>query len=297
MRKLSTEKRAAILASLVEGVSVNATSRINGVSKITVLRLLVDVGTFCGRYHDQHVRNLQTSRIEMDEVWGFCGCKEKQKQKGGLGLGDVWLWVGLDADSKLVASYRVGDRSKRTGAPFVADLASRLAGRVQITSDAHNVYLRAVAQAFNGQVDYARLVKIYAAPADGIRNYSPPECIGAKREIISGDPDPDLISTSYVERQNLTVRMGMKRLSRLTNAHSRSMRNHEAAINLHYWHYNFARKHSTVKTTPAVAAGIAPKALTLLDLVEMVERDEQFRGGRITGYLPSPPSNESRSAG
>lgn len=287
MRKLSTEKRAMILQALVEGASIASTSRMTGASKITVLRLLFDAGSFCFDFHNETVKNLKTERVEADEIWSFCGCKEKTRLAGGLGHGDAWTWVAMDSDSKLVISYRTADRRKWSAKIFMEDLASRVAGRIQLTTDGYAVYPNAVRNAFGTNIDYAQLVKVYRADAEGAHRYSPPECIGCTKEIVQGDPEPELISTSYVERQNLTLRMGSKRFARLTLGFSKRIENHIAAINLHYWYYNFARKHQTLKTTPAVAAGLVDKPMTMLDLVQMIEKQELTTGARITNYLPA----------
>jgi len=289
MRKLSAEKRAMILSALVEGMSINATARMVGCSKITVLRLLADVGQFCAEYHDLMVRGLKSKRVQVDELWCFCGCKERQRKLGAEGYGDVWTWVGLDADSKLAVSYLVGKRDRHHAHTFMRDLADRLYDRVQLTTDAFKAYPDAVDVAFIGEVDYAVLHKIYRSDRDGAARYSPPKCIGSERRTVVGEPDMAHVSTSFIERQNLTVRMGSRRYTRLTNAFSKSIQNHIAAVALHYFHYNYIRKHSTPKTTPAVAAGIASKPLTVLDLVHMLEKEEKPPGGRVSDYLPAFP--------
>lgn len=288
MRKLSTEKRAAVVAALCEGNSINATCRMAGVAKKTVLRLLADFGQFCADYHDLMVRGLSSKRVQVDEIWGFCGCKDKAKAAGAEGHGSVWTWIGLDADSKLCVSYLIGDRGASCAEWFVRDLASRLESRIQLTSDGHKVYADAVDAAFQGQVDYAMLVKVFGQNnADDQRRYSPAECRGCKKEVKAGAPDKKHISTSYVERQNLTVRMSVRRMTRLTNGFSKKIDNHVHALALHFFHYNFIRRHQTLKTTPAVAAGIASKPLTVLDLVAMVEKEESLLGGRLTDYIPA----------
>ena len=289
MRKLSTEKRAAILGALVEGSSINATARMNGCSKITILRLLADAGTLCADYHDLMVRRLKSQRVQMDEIWAFVGCKAKAKARGAKGHGEIWTWTAIDADSKVCIRYRLGSRDGETATALVKDVAERLESRVQLTSDGHRAYLEAVEAAFGCDVDYAMLVKIYGSAAwEGKETrYSPAECCGTRREVIEGNPDPDHISTSYVERSNLTLRMGSRRHTRLTNAFSKKLANHAYAVTLHYFHYNFIRKHQTLKTTPAVAAGISSRPLTMLGLVEMLEAEEKIEGGRLTSYLPA----------
>lgn len=225
----------------------------------------------------------------MDEIWSFCGCKDKAKDKGAQGFGSVWTWTAIDAASKLCVSYLVGLRDAQYATEFCRDAADRLDTRVQLTSDGHKPYLQAAEDAFNGQIDYATLVKIYGADSDASseRRYSPAVCKGCKKGVQAGNPDPDHISTSYVERQNRTMRMSMRRYTRLTNAFSKKIENHEHAAALHYFHYNFIRKHKTLKTTPAVTAGIANRALTVLALVEMMEAEENKLGERISDYLPA----------
>jgi IS1 family transposase len=291
MRKLSTEKRVAVLSALVEGNSINATCRMTGASKVTVLRLLADVGTFCAEYHNITVRELQSKRVQLDEIWSFCGCKDKAKEQGAGGFGSVWTWTAIDADSKLCVSYFVATRDAACATDFCRDVASRLASRVQLTSDGYKPYLAAVDAAFAGNVDYAMLVKIYGADRAEEARYSPAICKGCKTQVQAGNPDEDHISTSYVERQNLTMRMSMRRFTRLTNAFSKKVENHCHAVALHYFYYNFVRKHQTLKTTPAVAAGIASKPLTILDLVRMVEAEESKLGERLSDYLPASKTN------
>lgn len=291
MRKLTTEKRVAILSALVEGNSISATCRMVGASKVTVLRLLADAGQFCADYHDVYVRGLASKRLQLDEIWGFCGCKDRAKKAGADGYGSVWTWVAMDADSKLCVAYLIGDRGAACAEVFVRDVAGRLESRIQLTSDGHNVYADAVDGAFHGEVDYAQLIKIFGQMGtEEQRRYSPPECKGCRKETKSGDPDPKHVSTSYIERQNLTVRMSVRRMTRLTNAFSKKIDNHVHALALHYFHYNFIRKHMTLKTTPAVAAGLANSPLTVLDLVKMIEAEESKLKGRLTDYLPARPS-------
>ena len=290
MRKLSTEKRAAVLAALVEGSSVNATSRMCGVSKITVLRLLADAGHFCIDYHNKHVQNVASKRVQVDEIWGFCGCKDKAKEAGAGGLGSIWTWTALDADSKLMITWLVADRTVECAISFMKDVKSRLSDRVQLTTDGYHPYREAVGLAFyeRDSVDYAMLIKKYGPEKTEAGRYSPPVCIGADKKPIRGNPDPEQISTSFAERSNLTMRMGMRRMTRLTNAFSKKLENHRYAAALHFVHYNFIRKHMTLKTTPAVAAGIATRPLTILDLVHLIELEEEKTGGRLTDYLASP---------
>lgn len=276
-----------ILSALVEGNSINATARMTGTSKVTILRLLADAGTYCAQYHDVFVRGLQSKRVQVDEIWSFCGCKDKAVEKGAGGFGSVWTWTAIDADSKLCINYLVGLRNQDCANAFVADTADRLDSRVQLTSDGLGAYLEAVDNAFGGKIDYAMLVKVFGNTPEGEKRYSPAVCTGCKKRVKAGEPDPEFISTSYVERQNLTMRMSIRRFTRLTNAFSKKIENHEHAVALHFFHYNFIRKHQTLKTTPAVAAGIANKALTVLDLVKMIEDEEKKLGGRLTDYLPA----------
>lgn len=289
MRKLSTEQRAMILSLLVEGNSINATVRLTGCSKVTILRLLADAGQFCADYHNLMVRGLKSKRVQLDEVWGFCGCKDKAKAAGAQGFGSVWTWVALDADSKLCISYLVSDRSPEAANIFVPDTEDRLENRVQLTSDGYGPCTNAVEDAFHGQVDYAMLIKNFGkTTVEDQRRYSPAESVGCKKEVKAGHPDDGHISTSYIERQNLTVRMSMRRMTRLTDGFSKRIDNHAHAMALHYFHYNFCRKHQTLKTTPAVAAGLATRPFSVVKLVQMIEEEVRKLGGRLTDYKPSP---------
>src|SRR5260221_7385794 len=292
MRKLPPEKRAAILDCLAEGSSISSTARCCGVSPVSVLRLLADAGSLAAEYHDLMVRRLQTQRVEADEVWSFVGCKAKAKSRGAQGHGDAWIWIALDADSKLVISYRVGDRDSENANAIMKDLAGRVENRIQLSTDALSAYPGAVEAAFGGNVDYAQIHKVYQSDPEMEGRYSPAKCSRVVRKVIQGTPDPDLISTSYVERQNLSVRMSVRRLTRLTNAFSKALENHKHAIALHILAYNFMRKHKTLKTTPAVAAGIAERPMTMLDFVAILEKEERIRGSRLTGYLPAAVSSK-----
>lgn len=287
MNKLATERRVAILSALVEGMSVNATARMTGCSKLTVLRLLSDAGSFCADFHDVTVRNVRSQRLECDELWSFVGCKARTKKNGGQGHGDAWIWVGMDSDSKLVLSYLVGERDGAHAEALMLDLSERVVTRPQITTDSLAAYRYAVAHAFGPSIDYAVLHKSYGSPYKGDGRYSPPTCVGCEKSVEFGNPDLGSASTSYIERQNLTIRMGSRRFTRLTNGFSKRIENHAHAVALHYFHYNFVRKHATLKTTPAVAAGIVDRPLTMLDLVKMIEREEALNGGRLTDYLPA----------
>lgn len=249
MNRLSTKKRASVVAALVEGNSIRATVRMTGVAKNTVTKLLADLGTACSVYQDKTMRDLPCERIQCDEIWAFVGAKAKNvtPEKRVEGWGDVWTWVGMDADTKLVASYRVGSRSPDDAAEFMRDLAGRLRERVQLTTDGHAPYLLAVPGAFKDDVDYAMLVKVYgSASKEEQRRYSPAVCLGQDKQPKIGAPDPNHISTSYVERQNLTMRMSMRRFTRLTNAFSKKLENLAAAVSLHFMHYNFCRVHKTL---------------------------------------------------
>ncbi len=277
MNKLSLAKRTQILHCLVEGTSLRATSRMADVSINTVTKLLVDAGTVCAAYQDEHLRNLPCKRLQVDEIWSFVYAKQKNateamREERGT-VGDVWTWTAIDADTKLIPSWLVGARDAECAATFINDLAGRLAERVQITSDGLNVYVRAIDEAFGADVDYAQLVKIYGPSPDGEgseKRYSPAECTGAKKEIINGAPDRKHISTSYVERQNLTMRMQMRRFTRLTNGFSKKVENHAHAVALHFMHYNFARIHKSLRVTPAMEAGVTPKLWTIEDIAKLV---------------------------
>ena len=275
MNKLPTEKRAQIIGMMVEGVSIRAITRMTGASKNTVAKLLVDAGQACSDYQDRALRNLPCKRLQLDEIWSFVYAKAKNVPENKIGeAGDVWTWTAIDADTKLIASWMVGDRSGATGRAFVADLASRLANRVQITSDGHKAYLEAVEQAFGADVDYAMLEKIYAVPEDAARRYSPPVCVGAKRREITGKPDQAHISTSFAERQNLTMRMSLRRFTRLTNAFSKKIENHVHALSIYFMFYNFVRIHQTLRVTPAMAAGVSDKLWELTDIVRVIDEWE-----------------------
>ncbi len=275
MNKLSTKERAAIIAALVEGNSVRAVCRMTGAAKGTVLKLLADLGKACARYQDEHLRNLPCRKIQCDETWGFCYAKEKnlpEELKGKLGFGDVWTWTALDADSKLIVSYLVGGRTAPYARKFVDDLASRLSHRIQLTTDGYRAYLTAVENAFGADVDYAMLDKIYSAPPqEGQTRYSPGECCGTRKMKIKGNPDMAKVSTSFVERQNLTMRMSMRRMTRLTNAFSKKIENLAHAVALHFMHYNFCRVHQTLRVTPAMQVGIADHVWSLEELAGLLE--------------------------
>jgi IS1 family transposase len=272
MNRLPLSERAQILGLLVEGNSLRAASRLVDVSFNTVLKFVADIGRACSDYQDKALRNLPCKRLQLDEIWAFCYAKAKnvpRAKSAPNGAGDVWTWTAIDADTKLAASWMVGDRSGETARIFVADLASRVAGRTQITTDGHKAYLNAIDEAFGINMDYAVLEKIYAVPSEAEKRYSPPVCIGATRKEIMGRPDQDHISTSYVERQNLTMRMSMRRFTRLTNAFSQKVENHAHAVALHFMWYNFGRIHKTLRVTPAMAAGVTDHIWTLEEVAEL----------------------------
>lgn len=272
MNKLSTEKRAQVIAALCEGVSVNATVRMTDVAKNTVLKLLADAGTACLKYQDKTLRNLNCKRIQCDEIWSFCYAKEKNvpaDKRGKFGFGNVWIWTAIDADTKLIPCWFIGGRDAGAAYELLTDLESRLAHRVQLTTDGHRAYLSAVDTAFGIGIDYAMLVKLYGADPQEEHRYSPAVCTGIDRTVISGNPDPKHISTSYVERQNLSMRMGMRRFTRLTNAFSKKIENHCHAVALYFMHYNFARIHQTLRVTPAMEAGISNHVWRLEEIAEL----------------------------
>ncbi len=279
MNKLTREKRAQIIGMMVEGVSIRSITRLTGTSKNTVAKLLEDAGDAFLDYQRRTLRDLPCKRIQCDEIWSFCGMKEKTAKAKGAerpkNVGDVWTWTGIDADTKLVPCFHVAGRDAGAAYDFIMDLADRLANRVQLTTDGHKAYLNAVDFAFGGQVDYAMLVKLYGAVPAGEARYSPPKCIGARAEEISGDPDPDHISTSYVERQNLSMRMGMRRFTRLTNAFSKKAENHAHALAIYFMHYNFVRIHQTLRCTPAMEAGVTDRLWSLDDMAALVEAHEE----------------------
>jgi IS1 family transposase len=273
MNQLSTAKRVRVIAALVEGNSIRSTERMTGVAKNTILHLLAEIGTACAYFQDICLTDLPCRRLQCDEIWSFCHAKEKNlpdELKGTFGYGDVWTWTAICADTKLVPSWLVGLRDAEYGSVFMQDLARRLRHRVQLTTDGHRAYLEAVESAFGAGVDYAMLVKIYGQPRDGAARYSPAECIGTQTHRVMGTPDPAHISTSYAERQNLTMRMAMRRFTRLTNAFSKKVENLQHATSLYFMYYNFARIHSTLCVTPAMEAGISRHVWTIREIVDLL---------------------------
>lgn len=270
---LSTSKRAAVVACLTEGNSIRATVRMTGVSKNTIAKLLVELGTACQAYADEHLVNLTCQRLQVDEIWAFCYSKAKnvpEDKKGVFGYGDVWTFAAIDADSKLIPSWLVGSRDSGSATALMQDLAGRLANRVQLTTDGHKMYLSAVEDAFHGEIDYAMLVKTYESTQEEHR-YSPAKCTGAAGEAICGDPNERHVSTSFIERQNLTMRMSIRRFTRLTNAFSKKIEHHTAHVAIHFFHYNFCRPHMTLKgKTPCQAAGVAARRWSIEDMIKLL---------------------------
>jgi IS1 family transposase len=287
MNKLDAAERARILHLLCEGNSIRAVTRLTGASKITVSKLLIDAGKACWAFHDDNVRNVKAKRIQVDEIWSFTYAKQKNvagAKSAPEGAGDTWTWTAIDADSKMIVSYFVGGRDGECAMWFMDDLRSRLANRVQLTSDGHKAYLEAVEGAFGGDVDYAQLVKIYGASPENFKGrYSPAECTGARKERIEGSPDPAHVSTSYVERSNLTMRMHMRRFTRLTNGFSKKVENHACAVALHMTYYNFVRQHSKLRMSPAMAAGISDRLWEVSDIVALVEAKEAATVAKVRG--------------
>jgi IS1 family transposase len=297
MNRLAIEKRRSVVAALVEGNSIRATARMTAVSKDTVMKLLVDMGTVCSIHMDRELRDLDCKRVQVDEIWSFVYAKAKnvpEDMRDDKGVGDVWTWTALDSDSKLVLSYRVGPRDLQEAHHFMADVAKRLSERVQLTSDAFHIYGPAVRDAFHGDVDYAQLIKQYGRDQtrrkSGDAKYSPAICIGSYPQPITGDPDPAHISTSHVERLNLTTRMSVRRFTRLTNAFSKKVENHAAAVALHFCFYNYCRPHMSLgrKTTPAMAAGVTDHVWTIDELIALLDAAERVPVKRGK-YKPRQP--------
>jgi IS1 family transposase len=259
MRKLDTARRAQVVRCLIEGSSIRSTVGMTGVAKNTIVKLLLDLADSCAAYHEKNVRNLRVRRLQCDEIWQYVGSKAKntRSEKKEIGWGDVWTWAALDADTKLCVSYLVGGRDLGWAKEFMRDCAKRIRNRVQITTDGHKAYLEAVEDAFGADIDYAQLQKIYGAPSENETRYSPATCIACDMKVVSRNPDPKHISTSFVERQNLSMRMSIRRFTRLTNAFSKKIENHAAAVALWFMYYNFCRVHSSLRVTPAMEAGIS----------------------------------------
>jgi IS1 family transposase len=279
MNKLSPDERARILHLLCEGNSIRAVTRLTGASKNTVVKLLSDAGKACLAFHDQTVRNVNARRIQVDEIWSFTYAKQRNVKSAKAapdGAGDTWTWTAIDAESKLIVSWLVGGRDSGYAMAFMDDLAGRLANRVQLTSDGHKAYLEAVEGVFGGDIDYAMLVKLYGEEPNRSpeRKYSPSVCVGARKRWVEGDPDPAHVSTSHAERHNLTMRMHMRRFTRLTNGFSKKVENHAYAAALHMVYYNFVRIHSTLRMTPAMAAGVTNRLWEIGDVVKLVEDAE-----------------------
>ena len=277
MNKLSADERAKVLQLLCEGMSIRAITRVTGVHKVTVARLMNDAGRAVADYQDAALRGLNAKRVQVDEIWSFTYAKQKNvpaAKAAPEGAGDTWTWTAIDADSKLVMSWMVGGRDGGYAMALMDDLAKRIANRVQLTSDGHKAYLEAVEGAFGGDVDYAQLVKLYGPTPAPAGRYSPAECTGIRKTAVEGKPDMKYVSTSYVERQNLTMRMHMRRFTRLTNGFSKKVENHANAVALHFAYYNFVRVHKTLRMTPAMAAGVTDRLWDMSDLVAIVEAAE-----------------------
>lgn len=282
MKVLSAASRAAVVAALVEGNSLRSVCRMTGVARNTAAKLLVDLGRACSRYQDEHLRNLTCELIQADEVWSFIGAKQRNVRPEKRGeFGDCWTWVALDPTSKLVVSFLVGPRNAGAAHEFMEDVAERVTGRFQLSTDGLGLYPAAVEDALGGRVDYAQIIKEYGQPAEreGERRYSPAVCLSAERVVVSGEPDQDEISTSHVERQNLTIRMSCRRYTRLTNGFSKKLENHWAAASLHFMYYNFCRIHTSLRITPAMAAGLTVRPWTIQNLIALLP-PTPYSGGR-----------------
>lgn len=277
MNKLTREERVRVISALVEGNSIRSTVRMTGIAKNTIVKLLAEIGSVCAEYQDQTIRNVTAKRIQCDEIWSYCYAKQKnvpEDKQGVYGYGDVWTWTAIDPDTKLILSWYVGLRNAEHAKVFMNDLAGRLANKVQLTTDGLKAYLEAVEDAFGNGIDYAMLIKLYGAEKAEAGRYSPPACIGTRRQSIVGKPQKQGISTSHVERQNLTMRMGMRRFTRLTNGFSKKVQNLEYAVALHFMYYNFCRIHQTLRITPAMAAGVTTKLWEIADIVQLLEEKE-----------------------
>lgn len=274
MNKLPPTKRAEILGMMVEGVSLRAIARMTGASKNTIVKLLEDAGEAFSDYQDKAFRNLSCKRLQVDEIWSFVHCKQRNvgsAKAAPAQAGDIWTWTAIDADTKLIPSWLVSSRDADAARFFISDLAGRLTNRVQLTTDGHRPYLEAVEEAFGADIDYAMLVKVYGEGPSSAGRYSPGVCVGAEKRRVEGRPDPKHISTSYAERQNLSMRMGMRRFTRLTNAFSKKAENHALAVAIYFMHYNFVRIHQTLRCSPAMASGVTTKLWELADMVKVLE--------------------------
>lgn len=290
MNTMPISKRTQILQLLCEGNSMRSIERIVGCSINTVTKLLCEAGAACAAYHDANVRNLQSKRIQCDEIWAFCYAKNKSVKAAVAapeGAGDVWTWTAIDADSKLIVSYLVGGRDTEYATEFMLDVKSRLSNHVQLSTDGHKPYMQAVEQAFD-EIDYAMIVKQYGPDVQRNGRYSPPVCTGARKLVVSGSPDRDHVSTSYVERQNLTMRMHMRRFTRLTNGFSKKVENHLHAVALHFMYYNFCKIHKTLRVTPAMEAGISSYVWSIEDLAKLIPEPVAKKRG---SYKPRLISN------
>jgi IS1 family transposase len=278
MNRLPNQDRVRVVAALVEGNSIRSTVRMTGVAKNTIVKLLVELGAACYAFHDQHVRGLKCKRVQCDEIWSFVGAKMKNtsEEKMAQGWGDVWTWTALCADSKLIVSYLVGQRGPRWASAFMENVASRIDSRIQITTDGHKTYADAVDGAFGMDVDYAMLIKLYGSDSFDTK-YSPGECIDTQMAILQGNSDPKHVSTSYVERQNLTMRMSIRWFTRLSNGFSKKLQNHEASVALYFMYYNFCRIHRTTRVTPAMEAGLTDHAWSIAEMVGLLEEDGHGR--------------------
>jgi IS1 family transposase len=276
MNRLTLEKRAQVVNALVEGNSIRATVRMTGVCKDAVLKLICDFGKVCAEHHDRAVRGVASKHVQCDEVWAFCYAKAKNvsEEKQGTGAGDVWTWTAIDADSKLIISYLCGGRDAAWAYQFMEDLASRVSTRVQITTDGHRAYAQAVEGAFGMDVDYAMLIKLYGGDNNPDTKYSPAECIGVRTVVMNGKPNPRHISTSFAERQNLNIRMGMRRFTRLTNAFSKKLENHRHMVAIYFAYYNFCRIHQTLRVTPAMESGLTDHVWSFEELLGLLAEAE-----------------------
>ena len=277
MNRLTTEDRVRVVSALVEGSSINSTVRMTGTTKPTILKLIGQLGEACGAFHDREVRDLPCRRVQCDELWAFCHCKARNVRpelQGVVGVGDVWTWTAIDADTKLMVAWSIGTRDGSYAAEFMNDVAARLRGRVQLTTDGHAAYLDAVSDAFGTNIDYAQLIKLYGPVPAPAGRYSPAACIGIDKRPVSGVPDRKHVSTSFVERSNLTVRMGLRRYTRLTNGFSKKLENHIAMTTIFFTYYNYCRVHQTLRVTPAMEAGLTDRVWEIADLIALVESEE-----------------------